>query len=68
MTLPLPGVVTSDDKFTWKEQPRWYLEPENVTVVGDSWFLLNKFNYLYQLKSDGTSTVPPIGIKYPCFF
>ena len=62
--LPIPGVVTSDDWFIWKQQPCRYLEPENVTVVGDTWFLLNNFNYLYQLKSDGTTSVPPIGKKH----
>lgn len=38
-----------------------YLEPENVTVVSNTWAVQNNFNYLYQQKSDGSLAVPPIG-------
>ena len=61
----MTGVVTSSDRYAWKQQPCMYLEAENVTIIDDTWVVQNKFNYLYQQKGDGTLAVPPIG-QYIC--
>ena len=58
------GVVASSDVYRYKEQSSAYTEPENVTVVDQTWTNPGgRLNYLYKVEPDGELTVPPLGMR-----
>ena len=56
--------MASSDVYRYKEQSSLYTEPENVTVVDQTWTNPGgRLNYLYKVEPDGELTIPPLGMR-----
>ena len=58
------GVVTSEDVYMYHVQKSAYTEPENVTVVDNTWRNPGgRLDYLYKVSPNNNLTVPPLGMR-----
>ena len=39
-------MVTSSDRYVWMQQPCYYLEAENVTIIDDTWVVQSQLSAL----------------------